>query len=53
MELFSFAMTEPVKENRMILSAVLDAGASYIKGEISVEEAVEKAASQVNLYLSE
>lgn len=46
-------LTEPVKENRMILSAVLDAGASYIKGEISVEEAVEKAASQVNLYLSE
>lgn len=46
-------LTTPVKENRMILSAVLDAGASYIKGEISVEEAVEKAASQVNLYLSE
>lgn len=46
-------LTTPVKENRMILSAVLDAGASYLKGEISVEEAVEKAASQVNLYLSE
>ena len=46
-------LTTPVKENRMILSAVLDAGASYIKGEISVEEAVEKAVSQVNLYLSE
>lgn len=46
-------LTTPVKENRMILSAVLDAGASYVKGEISVEEAVEKAASQVNLYLSE
>lgn len=46
-------LTTPVKENRMILSAVLDAGASYIKGEISVEEAVEKAVSQVDLYLSE
>lgn len=46
-------LTTPVKENRMILSAVLEAGESYLKGEISVEEAVEKAASQVNLYLSE
>lgn len=46
-------LTTPVKENRLILSSVLDAGASYLQGEISVEEAVEKAASQVNLYLSE
>lgn len=46
-------LTTPVKENRLILSSVLDAGASYLQGEISAEEAVEKAASQVNLYLSE
>lgn len=43
----------PVKENSVILSAVLNAGTSYLKGETTIDQAVKDAASQVNLYLSE
>ena len=46
-------LDKPSSVNEFILTAVTDSGARYIKGEISLEEAVNAILQEVNLYLSE
>ncbi len=46
-------LTTPAFDNRIILTAVRDAGKRYLKGETDLDTAVREAVSQVNLYLSE
>ena len=46
-------LTVPSRTNEIILNAVKDAGARYLRGEIGLEEAARAAIQEVNLYLSE
>ena len=46
-------LTVPSRTNEIILTAVKDAGARYLRGEIGLEEAARAAIQEVNLYLSE
>lgn len=46
-------LTVPAKDDAIIQNAVVDAGTRYINGELSIEEAVNAATQEVNLYLSE
>lgn len=47
------SLEKPSKVNEFILSAVRDAGTRYLKRECTLDEAVNQAVQEVNLYLSE
>lgn len=46
-------LEKPSIVNEFILSAVADSGSGYLKGELSLDEAVKAILQEVNLYLSE
>lgn len=46
-------LTTPISDNEIILNAVTDSGVRYLKGEISLDEAVNSITQEVNLYLAE
>lgn len=46
-------LEKPSGVNEFILSAITDAGAKYLKGDCSLDEAVKAAVQEVTLYLSE
>lgn len=46
-------LTVPIADNAIVINAVSEAGAQYLKGEIDLDEAVDQVKQQVNLYLSE
>lgn len=46
-------LDKPSGVNEFILSAITDAGAKYLKGDCSLDDAVKEVVQEVNLYLSE